>query len=98
MNKDLELKRAEIFRGRQHKLVFLVLEEKALMVSEIMRKVNSKIDSKDGKTLTLRETSRALKWLAKKKYAKCLNPSKKQGVKGIIYKLSKKGKEIRDKL
>lgn len=99
MNKDLELKRAEIFRGRQHKLVFLVLEENALMVSEIMRKVNSKIiDSKDGKILTLRETSRALKWLAHKKYAECLNPSNKQGVKGIIYRLSKKGKKIRDKL
>ena len=98
MNKDLELKRAEIFRGRQHKLVFLVLEENALMVSEIMRRVNSKINPKDGKTLTIRETSRALKWLAKKKYAKCLNPSNKQGVKGIIYRLSKKGKEIRDKL
>jgi len=99
MNKDLELKRAEIFRGRQHKLVFLVLEENALMVSEIMRKVNSKIiDSKDGKILALRETSRALKWLAKKKYAECLNPSSKQGVKGIIYRLSKQGKKIKDKL
>lgn len=98
MNKDLELRRAEIFRGRQHKLVFLILEENALMVSEIMRKVNSKIDSKDEKTLTLRETSRALKWLAKKKYAECLNPSNKQGVKGIIYRLSKKGREIRDEL
>jgi len=95
MNKDLELRRAEIFRGRQHKLIFLVLEEDALMVSEIMRKVNSKINSKDEKTLTLRETSRALKWLAKKKYAECLNPSNKQGIKGIIYKLSKKGREIR---
>ena len=98
MNKDLEFKRAEIFRGRQHKLVFLILGDKALMVSEIMRKVNSKMDSKDEKTLTLRETSRALKWLAKKKYAECLNPSNKQGVKGIIYRLSKKGGEIRDEL
>ena len=52
MNKNLELKRVEIFRGRQHKLVFLVLEEKALMVSEIMQKVNSKIiGSKDEKFL-----------------------------------------------
>lgn len=95
MNKkeNLELKRAEIFRGRQHKLVFLELEENALMVSEITKKVNLKI--KQGKTLTLRETSRALKWLAEKGFAKCLNPSNKQGVKGIIYKLSKKGKEIR---
>ncbi len=95
MNKkeNFELKRAEIFRGRQHKLVFLELEENALMVSEIMRKVNLKI--KQGKTLTLRETSRALKWLSERNFAKCLNPSNKQGVKGIIYKLSKKGKEIR---
>lgn len=98
MQKHIELKRAEIFRGRQHKLVFLILEDNALMVSEIMKKVNSKIDSKDGKILTLRETSRALKWLAKRRYAKCLNPSNKQGVKGIIYKLSKKGKEIRNEL
>ena len=96
MKKDLELKRAEIFRGRQHKLVFLELEEKALLVSEIMRKVNSNI--KEGKTLTLRETSRSLKWLAERKYAECLNPSKKQGVKGIIYRLSKEGKKIKKDL
>jgi len=93
MKKELELKRAEIFRGRQHKLVFLELEESALLVSEIMRKINSKI--KEGKTLTLRETSRALKWLAERKFAECLNPSSEQGVKGIIYRLSQKGKEIR---
>lgn len=95
MNKDsFELKRAEIFRGRQHKLIFLELEENALMVSEIMRKVNSKI--KEGNRLRLRDTSRALKWLAKRNFAKCLNPSNKQGVKGIIYRLSNKGKEIRE--
>ena len=88
MKKELEIKRAEIFRGRQHKLVFLELDDKSLMVSEIMHKVNFKI--KEGKTLTLRETSRALKWLAKRGYAICLNPSSKPGVKGIFYKISKK--------
>jgi len=93
MSKDLELKRAEIFRGRQHKLVFLELENNALMVSEIMKKVNSKI--KEEKTLTLRETSRALKWLAEKDYAICLNPTKKQGVKGIVYKISNQGKDLK---
>ena len=93
MKKDIELKRAEIFRGRQHKLVFLELEDNALLVSEIMRKVNSKI--KEGKTLTLRETSRALKWLAENRYAECLNPSSKHGVKGIIYRLSNEGKKVR---
>jgi len=96
MQKELELKRAEIFRGRQHKIVFLALKENSLLVSEIMRSVNSKITSKkDGKKLTLRETSRALKWLAEKRFAECLNPSNKHGVKGIIYVLSKEGKKIR---
>ena len=52
MKKELELKRAEIFRGRQHKLVFLELEEKGQIVSEIMKKINSKI--KEGKELRLR--------------------------------------------
>ena len=93
MSRDLEVKRAEIFRGRQHKLIFLELENNALMVSEIMKKVNLKI--KTDKTLTLRETSRALKWLAKKNYAVCLNPTSKQGVKGIIYKLSNQGKDLK---
>jgi len=98
MPKDVDLMRAEIFRGRQHKLVFLALEEKAIMVSELMRKVNLEIvKSKEGKTLTLRETSRALKWLAEKGYATCLNPSSEHGVKGIIYKISKKGLAIKNK-
>lgn len=51
-----------------------------------------------GKKLRLREVSRALKWLAEKNYAGCLNPSNKQGVKGIVYRLSKEGKKIKDKL
>lgn len=93
---DLELSRAEIFRGRQHKLVFLELEEKSLMVSEIMRKINSKI--KDNNQLRLRDVSRALKWLAENKYAECLNPSSKHGVKGIIYRLSNEGKKIKNHL
>lgn len=96
MKKDLELKRAEIFRGRQHKLVFLKLEENGQIVSEITKEVNLHLE--DGKKLRLREVSRALKWLAEKNYAECLNPSNKQGVKGIVYRLSKEGKKIRDKL
>ncbi|MCW8965730.1 MAG: hypothetical protein OQK82_03455 [Candidatus Pacearchaeota archaeon] len=90
---NLELSRAEIFRGRQHRLVFLEIENNALMVSEIMRKVNSKI--KDNQ-LRLRDVSRALKWLTEKDYAICLNPTNKQGVKGIVYKLSKKGIEVKN--
>lgn len=96
MKKALEIMRAEIFRGRQHKLVFLELEENGLMVSEVMRKVNSKI--KEGKELRLREVSRALKWLAQNNYAECLNPSNKQGVKGIVYRLSKEGKKLQKNL
>ena len=90
---DPELSRAEIFRGRQHKLVFLELEEKSLMVSEIMRKVNSKI--KDGNQLRLRDVSRSLKWLRERGYAECLNPSSEHGVKGIVYRLSNKSKKVR---
>ena len=96
MQDKLEIERAEIFRGRQHKLVFLALEEIALMVSEITRKVNKNIEqTKEGKTLTLREVSRSLKWLSGKTYAECLNPTNKQGVKGIVYRLSKNGKQIK---
>jgi len=96
MQDKLEIERAEIFRGRQHKLVFLALEETALMVSELTRKVNKNIEqTKEGKTLTLREVSRSLKWLSEKIYAECLNPTNKQGVKGIVYRLLKKGKQIK---
>ena len=93
MKHDVDLMRAEIFRGRQHKLVFLELGDKTLLISEIMKIVNSKI--REGKPLTLRETSRALKWLAERGYAECLNPSSKQGVKGIIYRISDKGRKVK---
>ena len=94
---DKDLMRAEIYRGRQHRLVFESLKKQGLIVSEIMRKTNKKIEetNEGGKLLTLRETSRALKWLDEKEYAKCLNPSSKQGVKGIVYKISEKGKRVR---
>ena len=96
MQRELELKRAQIFRGRQHRLVFMALKENSLLVSEIMKKVNSRIESKeDGKKLTIRETSRALKWLTKNGFAKCLNPSSEHGVKGILYLLSKEGIAVR---
>ena len=66
------------------------------MVSKLTRKVNKNIEqTKEGKTLTLREVSRSLKWLSEKTYAECLNPTNKQGVKGIVYRLSKKGKQIK---
>ena len=90
----LEIDRGRIFSGRQHKIVFLALEDSALLVSEITKKVNSVIP-KEEKTLALREVSRALKWLAINFYATCLNPSNKHGVKGILYKLTERGKRVR---
>ena len=96
MKKELEIQRAEIFRGRQHKLVFLELQENGKLVSEITKELNSKI--KEGKILRLREVSRALKWLVGQGYSECLNPSNKQGVKGISYRLSKTGKELKNAL
>ena len=48
------------------------------MVSKLTRKVNKNIEqTKEGKTLTLREISRSLKWLSEKTYAECLNPTNK---------------------
>lgn len=94
MQRKEELARAEIYRGRQHKLVFLALEKNALMVSEITRKINKLIRIDEGKTLTLREVSRALKWLAQRGYAECLNPSSKHGVKGIVYRASHLGDKL----
>lgn len=111
MQKDLELKRAHIFRGRQHKLAFLALQEKSLLVTEIMRAANAQVqqsnqvkeatpsydgkEAQEEKTLSIRETSRALKWLAEHGYAECLNPSSEHGVKGILYKLTSEGKAIK---
>lgn len=97
MQEELELQRAEIFRGRQHRLVFLAIKENALLVSEIMRIVNSSLSLHDtGTPLSIRETSRALKWLTAKGFAVCLNPSHKHGVKGILYKLTDQGRKVRD--
>ena len=92
---DKDLMRAEIYRGRQHRLVFESLKKQGLIVSEIMRKTNKKIEetNEGGKLLTLRETSRALKWLDEKEYAKCLNPSSKQGVRELFIRFLRKVKE-----
>jgi hypothetical protein len=57
-----------------------------------MRAANAAI--REGHDLSLRETSRALKWLATHGYAVCLNPSNKQGVKGIQYERTKLGNMI----
>lgn len=94
---ELELKRADIFRGRQRKLAFLELKNTGLMVSEIRREVNNKI-TEESEKIRLRDVSRALQWLENEGYAICLNPKdrRKPGKTGIMYKLSRKGKEIRN--
>lgn len=84
---------SQIKRGRQRKYVLKNTKiDNPLMVSEITKKANEKIrKNKDGKEIRLRDVSRALKWLSDKKLVKCLNPSSKHGVRGILYQMTKKG-------
>lgn len=82
--------------GRQRCLVFLNVESKPLLVSEIQRNANNNIkNSKVGKEIRLSDVSRALKNLVEFGVVKCLNPRKRIGDKGILYKLTKKGKSIK---
>ena len=86
---------SEVKRGRQRRYALKHTQEKPLMVSEIMRSINEDIsNNNDGKEIRLRDVSRALKWLSDKKLVKCLNPSSKQGVRGILYQLTEEGKRL----
>jgi len=91
---ELAIIRAKLANGRQHELAFNVLEENAVAVGEITRKVNKLIDKK-GPELRLREVSRALKWLAENNLAYSPNYKPEQGIKGIVYRLTPKGKDLR---
>ena len=85
-------------RGRQRGYIFKHTTEKPQTVSEIMKWVNKEIKNiLDGKEIRLRDVSRGLKQLADNGLVVCLNPSKRKGVRGILYKLTKKGKEIKMK-
>lgn len=85
---------AKISNGRQHRLTFDALEEIAKSVSEITIKINKNL-SKEEFPLRLREVSRSLKWLSENKLAFSPNFQSKQGIKGIVYRLTPKGKEIK---
>lgn len=85
--------------GRQRRLVFLNVDCKPLLVSEIQRATNSYIkNSKVGKEIRLSDVSRALKDLLELGVVECLNPRKKIGDKGILYQLTKRGKNIKNLL
>jgi DNA-binding transcriptional ArsR family regulator len=91
---ELAILMAKISNGRQHKLAFRALEENALAVSEITKRLNN-IISDDKSELRLREVSRALKWLAENKLAFSPNYAPQQGIKGVVYRLTNKGKELK---
>lgn len=87
---------SQIKVGRQRHLVFLNVDCKPLLVSEIQRKTNNNIkNSKAGKEIRLSDVSRTLKSLSELGVVKCLNPRKRIGDKGILYELTKKGKNIK---
>ena len=91
---ELAILNAKVSNGRQHKLAFLVLEEIAKPIAEITNKVNKLISNKESE-LRLREVSRSLKWLAENKLAFSPNYTNKQGVKGIVYRLTPMGKDLK---
>jgi len=87
---------SQIKVGRQRHLVFLNVNCKPLLVSEIRRSANNFIkNSKVGKEIRLSDVSRALKTLVEFGVVKCLNPRKRIGDKGILYELTKKGENIK---
>lgn len=67
-----------------------------ILVSEIKTKANIMIkNSEVGKEIRLSDVSRTLGTLVKLKLVKCINPRKKVGDNGILYKLTSNGEKIR---
>jgi len=91
---ELAILSARISNGRQHKLAFMALEEIAKPIAQITDKVNKTV-LKEELVLRLREVSRALKWLSDMKLAFSPNFESKHGIKGIVYRLTPKGKALR---
>ncbi len=93
---------AVVKRGRQRRLVVKNMElDKPLIVSEIERRTNDHIiKSKEerGERIRLSDVSRTLKTLVSLGLAKCLNPARRKGDKGILYQLTQKGRKIRNLL
>lgn len=91
---ELAILQAKLSNGRQHELAFIALEENALAVSKITEKVNKSLTDKKSE-LRLREVSRALKWLSENDLAFSPNYAPKQGTKGIVYRLTTRGKKLK---
>ena len=80
---------AWVLRGSQRREIIKVMD-KPKIPAQIYKeaiKLNSKI--------TRNSTSDVLKTFVKKKLARCINPKE---VKGRIYELTKKGKDLRKKV
>lgn len=89
---------AVVKRGRQRRLIVKNMEpDKPLMVSEIERRTNEyikKSKEEEGENIRLSDVSRTLKTLVGLGLAKCLNPARRKGDKGILYQLTGKGRKI----
>jgi len=86
-------------KGRQRRLVIVEMNKiTPLMVSEIQKHVNNAIKKEGEKEIRLSDVSRVLQSFIEKKLAVCLNPRKKVGEKGILYKLTEKGEDIKSVL
>lgn len=96
LTKDVEVL-AKVKKGRQRRLVIEHIDhEKPLLVSEIQRKANLAVKKTgDGKEIRLSDISRTLSILMSLGVVECLNPRKKVGDNGILYKLTPKGKKIK---
>lgn len=68
-------------------------------MKKIERRTNEYIKkSKEGGHIRLSDVSRTLKTLVELGLAKCLNPAKRKGDKGILYRLTRKGRKIKELL
>ena len=88
---------SNVKKGKQRRLVIQHIEHgKPLMVSEIQKRTNEAIRKlKEGKEIRLSDVSRTLRKLVDLNLVKCLNPRKRKGEKGILYRLTAKGEKIK---
>ncbi len=89
MTQDVELI-SYIKRGKNRKKIFMVMESNSIMPSEISTKIYG---SASNANFTL--VSRALSELTEKNLVEIINPEEKTG---RLYKLTTKGKKIKDKI
>lgn len=79
-------------RGRQRRTVLSYLTFKPTLVSEVEKGI-ARLGM--GKPIRLGDVSRALRDLQEEGLVDCLNPPTKRGDRGVLYRLTKKGEQIK---